>query len=647
MYLLTLSLLPAFVSATSILLQANNLDSRLANIHLSPRSGEVDVAYGSCDNFTALHHIIKRSVNSSSSRLVWLIPDDVPLDGCLTAWENGQLVGKSEGLSFLKKRNILPPIPMDNSTGIDTRGPWFDGVMHLKDRPISEVDEKTAKKKKIGIVGGGPAGLMTALLLQTAGFKNWEILESSNRLGGRIRTVYLEGEPGDYQYQEMGPMRFPYEIQYAGSNEKLEINDHKIVFQLAEYLNKLNKNDPKLSIKFIEFIQNNANAPNYLHGIKNPDGGYVTVSEAMSDPRFSGPSNPVQEQIFNTVLAPQKVRELAKNMFQAHKNFIASGLDGWSETQYVHKALRVDLDTTDSLGLSYKMTFWYALFDLAYFSNTVFKTIDYGLERLAVAFSPHVKRQTRFSTRVEAMKTDHGKVQLFWRQKFDDKNLRMKEYDYAMISAPFTQVRQWHLPTLTNRMTRAISNLNYGDACKVALQFKTRFWEHLPKPIFGGCTSTDIPGVGNFCYPSYGLNSTGPGVLLASYSMVDDAIRQVALTDKEQVQKTLNAMAEIHGDVVYQQYTGKFSRHCWINDPHIAAGWAEPSAGQHEMFIPEYFKTINGTIFIGEHTSYTHAWIASAFESAIRGTVQLCLELGLVDEAKEITKTWMARWISL
>ena len=30
-------------------------------------------------------------------------------------------------------------------------------------------------------------------------------------------------------------------------------------------------------------------------------------------------------------------------------------------------------------------------------------------------------------------------------------------------------------------------------------------------------------------------------------------------------------------------------------------------------------------IFVGEHTSYTHAWIASAIESGIRGGVQLLL----------------------
>lgn len=52
-------------------------------------------------------------------------------------------------------------------------------------------------------------------------------------------------------------------------------------------------------------------------------------------------------------------------------------------------------------------------------------------------------------------------------------------------------------------------------------------------------------------------------------------------------------------------------------------------------------------IFVGEHTSYTHAWIASALESGIRGSVQLLLELGLVDEAKATAEKWMARWIEV
>lgn len=42
---------------------------------------------------------------------------------------------------------------------------------------------------------------------------------------------------------------------------------------------------------------------------------------------------------------------------------------------------------------------------------------------------------------------------------------------------------------------------------------------------------------------------------------------------------------------------------------------------------------------VGEHTSVNHAWIFSALESATRGVVQLLLEDGLVDEAKEVSSS--------
>lgn len=68
---------------------------------------------------------------------------------------------------------------------------------------------------------------------------------------------------------------------------------------------------------------------------------------------------------------------------------------------------------------------------------------------------------------------------------------------------------------------------------------------------------------------------------------------------------------------------------------------------------------------IGEHTSVNHAWIFSALESATRGVVQALLDDGLVDEAKQVSSSflslldtcsshwlqivnkWMARWISV
>jgi hypothetical protein len=55
--------------------------------------------------------------------------------------------------------------------------------------------------------------------------------------------------PDEYQYQEMGPMRFPVTVKYADTNETLEIQDHKMVFQLGDKLNELNGNKSELAVK--------------------------------------------------------------------------------------------------------------------------------------------------------------------------------------------------------------------------------------------------------------------------------------------------------------------------------------------------------------------------------------------------------------
>ena len=241
------------------------------------------------------------------------------------------------------------------------------------------------------------------------------------------------------------------------------------------------------------------------------------------------------------------------------------------------------------------------------------------------------------------------------------------EFDYAIVTVPFSRVRLWRLPEYSSLLSRAINTLNYAQSCKVALHYKTRFWEHLPYPIIGGCGYPSIPGIGSTCYPSYKINSTLPGVILASYEYNTLARSVGALTEVQHVAHVQRAMIEIHGPVAQEQFTGAYDRICWENNEFQAGAWCDPTVGQQQLYLPAYFQTEKHTVFVGEHTrlvlsqtcipkvpthvnifgSFTHAWIWSALESAVRGTAQLLLDMGLVDEAKEITGFWMARWISV
>lgn len=141
------------------------LDTGIANIHIevvTPLTSTVDVSYGSCDALspTETHHDITRGVQVlRSSRLVWRVPEGSPANGCLAAWdsETGALVARSTvlELSLKQKRSFTPvlgkrggmPIKMNNDSGIDNRGPWFDGVAYLKGRNVSQIDVQKAKSK--------------------------------------------------------------------------------------------------------------------------------------------------------------------------------------------------------------------------------------------------------------------------------------------------------------------------------------------------------------------------------------------------------------------------------------------------------------------------------------------------------------------
>jgi len=558
---------------------------------------------------------------------------------------------------------------MDNSSGIDAEGPWFDGVALLNASEISAVDVKAAKSKEIAIVGAGMAGLMTWLALNQSGLSNLTIIEAGQRLGGRVHTVYF-GDPKDRQYQEMGPMRFPLSITDAESNETLPIQDHRIVFDLAAELNKLNHNNTNFTIDFITWYQNSPNGLYYVNGARKPNGQVPTIGEIEGNASIAGaPLTPdvdpaldeLSTAIYSLLTNTTIISELAKNIYRAHKTWLDTGLGGlggddWSEFAYVHNYLKYELNVTlvalEELGAGAPSEgFWDLLYESIYFSATDWRTIDGGLSRLPSAFHPLVDDITFMDRKIQRVQFDEEtqKVTLQWKAKPLDRGFQNATYDLAVVTVPMALVRTWRLPGFSPLLSTAINTYTYTQVCKVALQFSTRFWEHLDAPIYGSCsTTTDIPGIGSICYPSYDINSTGPGVMLASYTTADDGLRWASVPDDVHVNYVLDAMAEIHGqDVVYSQYTGKFNRRCWVLDEYETVSWAQPDIGQRKAFIPAFFKTEKGVVMSGEGTSFTSSWIASALESGVRAAVQVLLELGLVDEAKAVTEKWMARWIDV
>ncbi|KAF2259498.1 hypothetical protein CC78DRAFT_66901 [Lojkania enalia] len=641
-----------------------NTDS-VHNIHVTYEDesfeGDVTVVYGGCHMKESheRHHEVGSTYirrDARPERFVWIVPEETIHGGCLHAYSGPRLIGRSDPISVarnLRKRQEIAEVA-------DVTGPWFDGVAYMQNKANNASFVAVAKSKKIAIVGGGMSGLLTSHLLESVGIYDWHITESSQRIGGRIRTKYLAGStPEQYQYQEMGPMRFPLSVQYPDTNETLEIQDHKMVFQLGDVLNQMNNNDPKLAVNFIPWIQSSPNVPGNSNGYRLPNGRIPSVSQIAAnsslrlpgyeapDPEAEEEAEEALEELYDETY--DRLRNASQNVFQAHKEAIERGLFHWSEAAYLRYHLNLTADMVDFVaGASDHSAMW-DIYDSVYFGATNWRTIDKGLESLPRAFLPHVQDRLTLGRKVEGLvhNNETGKISLTWRSDPFAMEPESEDYDYAVVAVPFSKVRLWNLPRYSSLLYRAITTMNYQQSCKVALHYKTRFWEKLDPPINGGCGSTDIYGIGSVCYPSYEINSTGAGVILASYTSGTSARSVAALSTSDHIGMVQRAMVEIHGDVATEQFTGAYDRQCWEIDEHQAGAWASPFLGQQDLYLPAYYNTEFNTIFIGEHTSYTHAWIFSALDSAVRGTTQLLLDMGLVDEAKQVVETWMGRWIHL
>lgn len=505
---------------------------------------------------------------------------------------------------------------MHNSTLIDTLGAWFQGVKLLENKQPKPVYVEEAKAKEIAVIGTGMSGLMSWLVLSQAGMKNLTLLEGSKRLGGRVRTEYLSGGPFDYSYQEMGPMRFPYQFTDPATGEQGDITDQQVVYQLADELNKLNGNKSEFSVDWITWVEGQPNALIYNDGFKLPSGLPPTRAQIAEDPSLGPPqavlpesAQQLQSELNEYLPDFNFTKEIAANLWKAHSDFLKDGLNGmggdqWSEFAFVVNYLGGSLEDANLIGRFTQHNFWYLAYNMLYFAFGTWRTIDGGLNRLPNAFKPLLEgasdtTNVMFDTRIEGIKHDEStdQLELSWHDSWTSDNWHNATYDYAIVSAPFNSVRTWKLPSLKPTISSAIQGLPYAQGCKVALEFSERFWEQYDNPINGGCgTSTDRPGIGSICYPSYDMNGTGPATLLASYNFGDWCTTWQTRSDEEHVKYVLDEMVAIHGEHIRELYTGKYSRKLWGMDP-LTQGWADPSIGMHQLFIPAYFETHKNVSF--------------------------------------------------
>ena len=323
-----------------------------------------------------------------------------------------------------------------------------------------------------------------------------------------------------------------------------------------------------------------------------------------------------------------------------------------------------------------KTKFWEIKGGTALLADALYRPVKrrVRLDRRAVRIEQHAGK-VRVHTVSEDCQTGEGGV------------TEVFEGDEAIITVPFSGLRHVTFePPLTYGKRRAITELHYDAATKVLLEFSRRWWEFteeqwkqalnsiedglydkykkgrvtdgrylgahksvadlgvtIPdghrecfavfRPAMGGDpAAAHIRGGGcvsdnanRFVYfeHSGGTEIGDGGVVLASYSWSDDALKWDAFADDERYLRALAGIQAVFGRRCEVFFTNKCKTQSWMRD-HYAYGEASVLfPGQHTELFPDVPTSEGPLHFGGDHTSINPAWIDGALESAVRTALKV------------------------
>jgi len=456
---------------------------------------------------------------------------------------------------------------------------------------------KTTTPKRISVVGAGLSGLVAASLLKDSGHQVI-VLEANNRVGGR---VYTERKAFTHdQYMDFGAMRIP--------------ETHQLVI---EYINKFN-------LPINKFINTTANDLFYVNGVKTTKEKYDQNPDILGFPVSTSEKGLNSDQLLNLVINPiidyinQNPKVNWENIINNYDQysmdqFLKYNPIGVSLSQGAVESIKANVGTRGFPELAFTAIFREFMI---FFSNPTFYEITGGNDQLPKSFLSQLKNYIFFRQKMTKIVQEKNKVIIHTINENSNETFQTSS-DYAIITVPFSVLNFVEIiphHSFSYNKWRAIRTIHYMASTKVGLQFNSRFWEK--EGIYGGMSITDLPIRFSY-YPSSGLGSEGPGIIVASYTWEDDALYWDSLSENEQIQQALKNLSYLFGNQVYEEFVTGFT-YSWTLDPYAAGAVSMLKPDQLKELGP-YLATPEGRVhFSGEHTSSTPGWMQGAIESGIR-----------------------------
>jgi monoamine oxidase len=510
---------------------------------------------------------------------------------------------------------------------------------------------RTKTPKKILIVGAGIAGLVAARLLRDAGHTVTILEANANRTGGRIKT--FRGVFQDKSlHAEAGAMRLPdFHPMVLALADKLGLR--RRLFYNADVAPGAEPTGPLPPVVYKSFTGaswTNGQAGTFtapaatglsliqvngrLITRKQNSAGPAPVNQSFGSRFTTTTSAAVDAALRDVTVAPtgpidDQVAAWAK---------LISTYDNYSTHEYLVNKAGWTLADIEAAGTIENMTsrLHYSLFptlmDHAIINPTSrYWELENGTASMTDALTKELSGIIRRNRRMTSLTQTSSGVRIETTAESGTEDgctggpngtVQTFDADYAVVTIPLTAMRFCDFaPLLSYPKRRAVMALHYDSATKVLLEFKTRFWERGPQGFTGGGCVSDTPN--RFTYfPSHVPGSRG-GVVLASYTWSDEAMRWDSLTDDERYAFALANMARMFGKQVYTEFTGVGATQSWTRNRYSLGEAAIFTPGQlHEYHAAT--RTIEGRVhFAGEHTSLKPAWIEGALESATRAALEV------------------------
>lgn len=241
-----------------------------------------------------------------------------------------------------------------------------------------------------------------------------------------------------------------------------------------------------------------------------------------------------------------------------------------------------------------------------------------GMDLLPRAFYRELGPSIRFGAEVAAIEQSPDAVTVHYRTPAGRYSVRG---DYAVCALPFSVLRDIEVlgDGFSRPKLKAIRELNYNASTKILLQTRRRFWE-AEDGIVGGTTVTELP-IRRICYPSFSDPHEARGVMLASYTWGQDALRWGAMDESGMIEQALQDVGAIHPRIHDEFEVGAVKD--WYGDPWARGAFALFEPEQQTRLQPHIVAPEGRIHFAGEHTSLYHAWIQGALESGVRAAKEI------------------------